>query len=354
MKTSSCPGPAAHPAEPVSADPYPHSGFPDVAARAIIAAGARLRGIVRMTPCIATRSLVRDDGAAGVWLKREDRQVTGSFKERGAANALLGLTRTERARGVVAASAGNHALGLAWHGGRTGVPVTLVMPEQAARVKVARCRALGARVVLAGETFGDAETFARTLAQRGGAVFVHPFDDPAVIAGQGTIGLEVLRQLPALGTVVVPVGGGGLLAGVATIVKHLRPDVRVIAVEPAASPKLSRAWASGAPAVIGLQPSLADGLAVSQLGSRAFGAAMSCVDAVVTVTEAEIARAMLRLFEEERIVVEGAGAVALAGVVSGRIENVNDRPVVAIVSGANVDARTFARALDRAAEPMVL
>jgi threonine dehydratase len=324
-----------------------------VTAAQVIAAAVRLRGIVRETPCDAT-SGDRVRMRTGMWyLKREDLQRTGSFKERGAAHALACLAPAERRRGVVAASAGNHALGLAWHGRHYGVPVTLVMPEAAARVKVARCRALGAHVVLAGDSYAAAEVVARERAKEQRARFVHPFEDPDVIAGQGTVAAELLRQVPAVGTVVVPVGGGGLLAGVLTVVRALRPDVRVVAVEPAAAPKLTRALASRGPVNGSVQPTLADGLAVARLGHRAFAAMHEQWNQVVTVTEEEIAAAMLHLFEQERITAEGAGAVALAALLSGRVESDPDRAVVAIVSGANVDARTFARALEGASVALV-
>ncbi len=311
----------------------------------ILAAQRRLHGVVGETPCLAARSLGAEAGAR-VFLKREDLQPTGSFKERGAAHALARLTPAQRRRGVVAASAGNHALGLARHGPRLGVPVTLVMPERAARVKVERCRGLGATVVLVGDSFAEADVVARECADRGGACYVHPFDDPAVIAGQGTLGLEILRQVPQLDAILVPVGGGGLLAGVATAVKSVRPDVVVIAVEPAAAAKLSAARDCGRPTDIAVAPTFADGLAVSRIGRHTFASSQGRVDQVVVVSESEIAYAMLRLFDAERTAVEGAGAVTVAALLAGRIPGLAGKRVVALVGGANVDARTFARALE--------
>jgi threonine dehydratase len=289
----------------------------------IVAAGERLRGAVRVTPCVESRQLGADAGVR-LFLKRDDLQVTGSFKERGACNALACLPDAERPHGVVAASAGNHALGLAHHGARLGVPVTLVMPRSAARVKIERCRALGAEVVLEGESFEEADAFARNLATRTLQNYVHPFDDARVMAGQGTLALEVLEQVHDIGTVVVPVGGGGLLAGISVAVKSVRPDVRVIAVEPEAASSYAAAWARGRPVRVTVGATFADGLAVAQVGRATFAASCAFVDRVVSVSEGEIALAMLRLFEAERTPV---GAVVVP------------------VCGANVDATTFAAAL---------
>lgn len=311
----------------------------------IAAARERLCGAIRETPCTESPELGAEAGVR-LWLKRDHLQATGSFKERGAANALACLSPAARRRGVVAASAGNHGLGLARHGARLGVPVTLVMPRDAARVKVERCRALGAEVVLEGGSFTEAEAFARELAGRGRRRLVHPFDDPAVMAGQGTLALEVLEQVPELGAIVVPVGGGGLLAGVAVAVKAARPKVRVFAAEAAAAPSFAAAWARRRPVSVPVAPTFADGLAVARVGEATFAAVRGLVDGVVTVSEAEIAWAMLRLFELERTPVEGAGAVALAAVLSGRLARRLGRgPVVVPVCGANVDAATFAAAL---------
>lgn len=284
---------------------------------------------------------------AGVelFLKRDHEQVTGSFKERGAAHALLRLDHATRRRGVVAASAGNHALGLARHGDRLGVPVTLVMPVAAARVKVERCRALRANVVLAGATYDEAEVVARALAAERGLSYVHPFDDADVIAGQGTMGLEIVEQAPGVEVVFVPVGGGGLLAGVASAVKTARPAVRVIAVEPLAAASYAAAYAAGAPAAVAVGPTLADGLSVARIGAIPWAVSRGLVDGVVTVSEREIARAMVRLFEHERTVVEGAGAVALAGALSGRCAGLAGARVAVPLTGANVDATRFAEAL---------
>jgi len=310
----------------------------------ILEARQRLRGVVYETPCIRTNDL-RTGCGGEMFLKHEYLQRTRSFKERGAANALLQLKPAERRAGVVAASAGNHGLGLAWHGARLGVPVALVIPASAPRAKVDRCRALGAYVELTGDTFEAAEFRARKIAQKEGRCFVHPLNDRAVMAGQGTVVLEILEQVPGVEALVLPVGGGGLLAGAVTAIRGLRPDVRIVAVEPVSAPCFFAAQQVGDRVKVDVQATLADGLAVSKLGAKPFAVTRGVIDQVVTVSEMEIAAAMVRLFETERIAAEGAGAVALAGLLSGRLHGYDHRRVVALVGGANVDANTFARAL---------
>ena len=308
---------------------------PDLSLADVTAARARLAHGLRLTPCTLAPAL-SEIGGMRICLKRDDLQRTGSFKERGARNALLCLSDAARERGVVAASAGNHALGLAYHGAQLGVPVTVVMPTTAPEVKVTRCRGLGARVVLHGVSFEAAQAHALELAAATGAAHVHPFDDLRVIAGQGTMALEILEQAPQLDTIVVPVGGGGLLAGVATVVKALRPAVRVIAVEPAHAASFVAAYLHGGPAPAALAPTLADGLAVARVGVNTFKLAAALVDDVVTVTEEEIAAAVALLARRCGVVAEGAGAAALAAVLAGKVRA---RHVVVPVGGRNIDAR---------------
>lgn len=315
----------------------PALGLADIeAARRRIATGLRL------TPCLIAPAL-SDLVGMRISIKRDDLQYTGSFKERGARNALLGLSAVERSRGVVAASAGNHALGLAYHGRQLGIPVTVVVPVSAPEVKIARCRAFGAQVVVHGATFDEAQAYAMTLAAQTAAMSVHPFDDPRVIAGQGTMALEILDQVPDVDTVVVPVGGGGLLAGVATVVKSIRPSVRVVAVEPANAACFLAAQLCGGPTDAASAPTLADGLAVARIGETTFGLAASRVDDVVTVSEDEIAAAIALLARKADVVAEGAGAVALAAVLAGKVEG--GRSVVVPVGGRNIDPRVHARVL---------
>lgn len=306
------------------------------------AARCRLAHGLRVTPCRVEPALSEMLGRK-IWLKRDDLQRTGSFKERGARNALMTLNEVERERGVVAASAGNHALGLAYHGSQLGVGVTVVMPLNAPEIKVGRCRSLGANVVLHGRSFEDAQEHADAVARETGGCVVHPFDDPRVMAGQGTMALEFLEQAPDLDTVVVPVGGGGLLAGVATVVKTLRPDVRVVAVEPEHAAGFSAARTRGAPVTQSLRATLADGLAVAKVGEATFAAANSLVDEVVTVTESELGTALALLARRSGAVVEGAGAAGLAALLAGKVSG---RSVMLPVGGRNIDAKVHAAVLD--------
>jgi threonine dehydratase len=304
------------------------------------AARCRLAHGLRLTPCRIAPALSEMLGRT-IWLKRDDLQRTGSFKERGARNALLMLSASERERGVVAASAGNHALGLAYHGAHLGVRVTVVMPTNAPDVKVTRCRTLGAVVVLHGRTFEEAHAHAEVIAKETGAGVVHPFDDVRVMAGQGTMALEILEQAPELDTIVVPVGGGGLLAGIAMVVKTLRPDVRVVAVEPENAAGFRAALQHGGPVTQSLRSTIADGLA--RVGGRTFAAAELRIDDVVTVTEREIGAAMALLARRCGAVVEGAGAASLGGVMSGKVKG---RAIVLPVCGRNVDPRVHAQVLE--------
>ncbi|GIK87857.1 MAG: threonine dehydratase [Betaproteobacteria bacterium] len=311
----------------------------------VLAARERIRGGIYESPCVESIPLSQLTGAR-IWCKLDYLQRTGSFKERGARNALLRLPEPQRRRGVVAASAGNHALGVAYHGSLLGIPVTVVMPRFAPLIKVTNCRALGATVILDGDDVGDARVHAVALAERDGLVFVHPFDDADVIAGQGTMGLEILEQAPDLDAVVVPVGGGGLVAGIGTVMKARAPHVRVIGVEPEAAASLTAALAAGAPASVPLSPTLADGLAVSRVGDLPFAADRRVVDRVVTVDEAAIALAILRLIELEKSVVEGAGATPLAALIAGKLPELAGRKVVLTLCGGNIDTNMLGRVLD--------
>src|SRR5437899_1542047 len=246
----------------------------------IVAARDRIAGGIYESPCVESIPLSQLTGAR-IYCKLDYLQRTGSFKERGARNALLQLTSEERKRGVIAASAGNHAQGVAYHGSLLGIPVTVVMPKFAALNKVTSCRQFGARVVLHGADLGEARVEAEAIAAREGLAFIHPFDNARVIAGQGTIALEILEQTPGVEAIVVPVGGGGLLAGIGTVVDAMRPDVEVVGVEPEAAACLSAALAAGEPVQVVLTPTLADGLAVPRAGVRPFEVLERVVDTVV-------------------------------------------------------------------------
>lgn len=311
----------------------------------IVDAQQRLAGHVRKTPVFQSPRLSALCGAELIF-KHEYQQVTGSFKERGACNRLLLLSAAERARGVVAASAGNHALGLAFHGQRLGVPVRVVMPRFAPMVKVAQCRSYGAIVELVGESFDEARALAVSQAAELGLTLVHGFDDPEVIHGQGTLGLELAEQIDALDVLVVPVGGGGLLAGVSVALEQLRPDVQLVGVEAANAPTLTRALEAGQPVSVPVRPGLADGLAVAKLGGFCFTDIARHVRQVELVSEAEIAAAILRLMEIEKAVVEGAGAVGLAWLLRKPAQLAGKR-VGVVLSGGNIDLNVAARVIER-------
>jgi threonine dehydratase len=311
----------------------------------VLAARERIRGGIYESPCVESIPLSQLTGAR-IWCKLDYLQRTGSFKERGARNALLRLTAEQRSRGVVAASAGNHALGVAYHGSLLGVPVTVVMPRFAPLIKVTNCRALGATIVLHGNDVVEARGHAVELAQRDGLAFIHPFDDADVVAGQGTMGLEILEQAPDIEAVIVPVGGGGLIAGIGTVMKARAPQVRVIGVEPEAAASLTAALAARRPIPVTLSPTLADGLAVSCVGDIPFASDVRVVDRVVTVDEAAIALAILRLIELEKSVVEGAGATPLAALIAGKLPELAGRKVVLTLCGGNIDTNMLGRVLD--------
>ncbi len=312
---------------------------------AIEAARERIAGGVYLSPCVESIPLSQLTGAH-IFCKLDYLQRTGSFKERGARNALLRLSPEQMKRGVIAASAGNHAQGIAYHGGLLGIPVTVVMPQFAALVKVSNCRQLGARVVLEGADLGEARVRAEAIAASEGLAFIHPFDNADVMAGQGTMGLEILEQTPGLDAVVVPVGGGGLLSGIGTVVKALRPSMRVIGVEPHHAACLTAAIAAGHPVPVKLSPTLADGLAVPQLGALPFAVLRQVVDTVLTVDEASIALAILRLIELEKSVVEGAGAAPLAAFLAGKLDDLKGKRVVLTLCGGNIDLSMLDRVID--------
>ena len=309
----------------------------------ILAARDRIAGGVSVTPCPHSPALSERYGCE-IYCKLEFLHRTGSFKERGARNALLQLDAAQQKRGVIAASAGNHALALAAHGGLLGIPVTVVMPTYAPLVKQSNCRRLGATVMLHGASFGEAKAKADELAAAQQLTYIHGYDDPRIIAGQGTIGLEVVEQVPNLDAIIVPIGGGGLIAGVATAVKNLRPEVQVIGVEPANSTCYSSALAAGKPVRIKSEPTLADGLAVGIVGENAFAIARELVDWVVTVSEHDLALAVVRLMELEKTVVEGAGASPLAALLHvGRVKLASasaDPPDSGVGSGGSALARS--------------
>jgi threonine dehydratase len=309
------------------------------------AARERVRDQIYLPPCARSETLSKAAGCQA-YLKLENLQMTGAYKERGALNKLLQLTPEERARGLIAASAGNHAQAVAYHAGRLGVPVTIVMPEATPLLKVANTRSHGARVVLAGGSFDEAYAEARRLEAAEQRTFVHPFDDPAVIAGQGTVGLEILEQVPDADVLVVPVGGGGLASGVAVVAKALRPAIRVVGVEAEVLSAMLASLEEGKPVTLEPATTLADGIAVKRPGDLTFEHVRAHVDEVVTVSEEEIASAILYLLEREKTVVEGAGAVGVAALMNQKLR-AEGQKVVAVISGGNIDVNVIARVIER-------
>jgi threonine dehydratase len=305
----------------------------------------RLRGVIRETPCARSQTL-SELTATRCLVKLENLQITGSFKERGAANLLLGLEPGERQGGVIAASAGNHGLAVAFHAARLGVPAVIVMPEWAPLIKTASARRYGAEVILSGTSFEEAHAHAREIAKTRGLVFVHPFDDERVIAGQGTLGLELLDQAPEMDAVLLPIGGGGLAAGVALAVKSRRASLRVIGVQAEAFPAMLRAVEAGRRVTVAPAPTIADGIAVGEVGERTMALVKAHVDEIVTVSEEELANAILRLLEIEKTVVEGAGAAPLAALLN-RPLGLAGATVVLVLSGGNIDVTMISRIIER-------
>jgi threonine dehydratase len=312
----------------------------------IEAAAVRINGKVAQTPCPVSIPLTEATGMR-IYCKLEYLQRTGSFKERGASNALQLLDAAQKKRGVVAASAGNHALGLAYHAQLLGIPATVVMSRFAPLTKVVNCRKLGAEVVLAGATIAEAKVRADELVAERGLTYINGYDDPAIIAGQGTIGLEIAAQVPEVDAVIVPIGGAGLIAGIALSLKQLKPSVQIIGVEPERAASFSAAIAAGKPVLIETLPTLADGLAVPQVGANAFEIARHLVDRVVLVREKDIALAILRLMDLEKAVVEGAGAAPLAACLAGLVPELKGRNVVLPLCGGNIDLTMIGRVIER-------
>ncbi len=312
----------------------------------IRAAQRRIAGGILVTPCPESPALSEITGARIV-CKLDNLQRTGSFKERGARNALLRLPAAKRQRGVVAASAGNHALGLAYHGQLLGIPVTVVMPDYAPLIKIATCEKLGARVLIRGKDFTEARAAADALVTEDDATYIHGFDDPDIIAGQGTLALELLRQVPDLDAIVCPVGGGGLIAGLSVAVKALKPRVRMIGVESTATGNFAAALRAGKPVRRPRRATLADGLATLSVGTNAFELARTRVDEVVSVPEDAIALAILRMLELEKTVVEGAAAVPLAAMMAGKLPGLSGKRVALVVCGGNIDPAILSRVIEQ-------
>ncbi len=310
---------------------------------AIQAAAGRLKGQIERTPCRHSRTLSKITGAE-VWVKFENLQFTAAYKERGALNKLMLLSEAEKQQGVIAASAGNHAQGLAYHGARLGVPVTIVMPRTTPFVKVQHTRDFGATVIIEGETYDDANAHARKLRDEQGLTFVHPFDDYDIMAGQGTIALEMLEDAPDLEILPVPIGGGGLISGVATAAKAIKPDIRIIGCEPAMYPSFT-AKMRGVAAHCGGQ-TIAEGVAVKQVGDLTYGVTRPLIDDVLLLEEPHIEQAVALYCNVEKTIAEGAGAASLAALLAYP-ERFRGKKCGLILCGGNIDTRLLASVLTR-------
>jgi threonine dehydratase len=322
---------------------HPVATIPDVvSADDITTARKLLRDVISDTPVIHSRAL-SDIALGPVFIKCENLQRTGSFKVRGAYLRIAKLTDAERARGVVAASAGNHAQGVAYAAGRLGCTATVVMPQGAPLPKVLATRGYGAEVILHGHNVEDALVEALAFAERTGAVFIHPYDHPDIVAGQGTIGLELLEQCPELRTVVIPVGGGGLAAGVAVAIKNLKPEVHIVGVQAEAVAAYPGSLAAGHPLLVRGRPTMADGIAVSRPGEIPLAILADLADRIVTVSEESLSRGLLLCLERAKQVVEPAGAAGVAAL----LDYARDftPPVVVVLSGGNIDPLLLAKLL---------
>ncbi|MBL0156515.1 MAG: threonine ammonia-lyase [Bryobacterales bacterium] len=311
----------------------------------IQAAMGRIRESIRLSPLVHSEALSASADNQ-IYLKLENLQRTGSFKERGALNRILTLTEEEKSRGVIAASAGNHAQAVAYHAATRGIAAQIVMPLATPLVKVSATRGYGAEVILHGRNYDEAYQEAVLRCEQKGLTFLHPFDDDDVIAGQGTLGLEMLAQDPALDVIVAPIGGGGLLGGLACAVKELNPRIAIVGVQTARVPSMIRAMAEGAPVKVDAATTIADGIAVRRAGERTLPLIRKYVDEIVTVEEEEIANAILRLLEGEKMLAEGAGAAALAAVL-GRQTAHRGRRIGVLVCGGNIDVTLLSRIIER-------
>ena len=304
---------------------------------------------VNVTPCKYSEPLSRLTGCE-LSLKLENLQKTGAYKVRGALNKIRSLSAEQRAAGVIAASAGNHAQGVARAAQLMGMRAVIVMPETTPLAKIRGTLAFGAEIVLHGSGYDEACGKALELQQEHGYTFIHAFDDPLVIAGQGTIGLELLEQAPEMDVIVAPVGGGGVIAGIAVAVKQIRPEVRIVGVETALLPAMQASLEAGRITPLPAAKTLADGISVSVVGSNTFPIAREYVEEIVTVTEEEIANAVLTLLEREKTLAEGAGAVSFAAVQHGKIKDIAGKNVVVLVTGGNIDMTLLSRIIERGLE----
>ncbi|WP_178666721.1 threonine ammonia-lyase [uncultured Eubacterium sp.] len=303
-----------------------------------------LKEVIRETDMISAPKL---NQSCNVYLKTENLQVTGSFKIRGSYFKISQLTDEEKKKGVIACSAGNHAQGVALAATKNGIKSTICLPDGAPISKVEATKRYGADVCLVKGVYDDAYKKAIELKNEKGLTFIHPFDDPDVIAGQGTIGLEILTQLPSADVVVVPIGGGGLVSGIAYTIKKLKPSCKVYGVQAAGAPSMEQSIADGEIETLDGVNTIADGIAVKTPGNLTYDLCQKYVDGIVTVTDDEIALAILTLLEQQKLIAEGAGAVPVAAVMNGKIPDIDGKNVVCVVSGGNIDVTILSRVIER-------
>jgi threonine dehydratase len=308
----------------------------------------RIRNDIVRTPIIHSKTFSEMCGCQ-VWFKLENLQMTGSFKERGALNKLLSLDEAERKRGVIAASAGNHAQAVAYHAMRLGISSKIVMPKHSPLVKISSTKHWGAEVILEGETFDDAFRHSQELMKAENRVYLHPFDDPLVAEGQGTLGLEILEDPKAEGleAILVPVGGGGLINGIATFVKSIKPNIKIIGVEESTCTGMASSLAAGEVIEVAAQPILADGIAVRKVGAANLKTVSQHVDHMVTVSSDEIANAVMLMLEIEKTVVEGSAAVTLAALLNNKVPELAKMKTLSIISGGNIDVNVLSKIINR-------
>lgn len=311
----------------------------------VTSAAFKIKGGILSTPCMLSHLSALT--GMEVYLKQDFLQFTGSFKERGARYALMELPASQKERGVISASLGNHALALSYHGKLLGVPVTVVMPIVAPMMKIQSCRQHGATVVVQGQDMAEAKALAMRMARDQHLAYINGYDHPHIMAGQGTLGLEILEQVPDVDAIVVPVGGAGLIAGIATAVKSMRPNVKIIGVESERCASFSAALQAGKPVPVSGGPTIADGLAVPTVGYNAFVTAAPLVDRMVVVKEETVAVSILRLVELEKCVVEGAAACGLAAILDGQLDEFKGKKLVLLLCGGNIDTTVLGRCLER-------
>jgi threonine dehydratase len=306
----------------------------------------RIRAHLLETPCVFSSHLSEKVGAR-VYLKLENAQRTGSFKERGALNRLLSLSESEKKRGVVTASAGNHAQAVAYHATKLGIVSTIFMPQCTPIIKATRTEGFGANVRFVGENYDDTQQAALEYAVESGAVYVHAYDDDLVIAGQGTLALELMTQIPDLDVMVTPVGGGGLIAGIAMALNALKPSVRVVGVEPGNLMSMKSAIDAHALVSLPAAATLADGIRVRRVGHKTYEICSKLVHEWAGVSDDEIARAILFLLEEQKTIAEGAGAAGVAALFDGRIKDLKNKTICVVIGGGNIDANLLSQVIER-------